>query len=202
MATVRQRKAVQNLAENGGIVSKAMRDAGYSEISSATPKKLTNSKGFQELMGEALSDKNLLKKHTELLNSSRLDHMSFPLGPKTEKEKAVSEALPPELKTILDAEMLLEQTELTDDDIKDLLGSVNCTVRKIVHGRQARHVYFWSADNKARKDALDMAYKLKGVYQKEDTNVAVQINQGVTRIVINPPKVIETQDGNTNQPNA
>ncbi len=31
----------------------------------------------------------------------------------------------------------------------------------------ARHVYFWSADNKARDGALDMAYKLKGKYAPE-----------------------------------
>lgn len=49
MATVKQRRAVEKLAENGGNVSAAMRAAGYSPISAATPKKLTESKGFYEL---------------------------------------------------------------------------------------------------------------------------------------------------------
>lgn len=68
MATERQKRAVKNLAENGGIVSKAMRDAGYTKISSATPKKLTSSKGYEELMKKYLPDSLLAKKHQALLN--------------------------------------------------------------------------------------------------------------------------------------
>jgi hypothetical protein len=50
MATEKQKKAIAILAENGGNVSKAMREAGYSPISAATPKKLTTSQAFQEFM--------------------------------------------------------------------------------------------------------------------------------------------------------
>lgn len=57
--------------------------------------------------------------------------------------------------------------KMEDELIEELLESVNCTLRKIVHGEQAKHAYFWSADNKAVKDALDMAYKLKGSYAPE-----------------------------------
>jgi len=51
--TFKQRRAVNNLVENGGIVSKAMRDAGYSPATAEDPRKLTESKGFQQLMEEA-----------------------------------------------------------------------------------------------------------------------------------------------------
>lgn len=66
MATERQRKAVNNLVENRGIVSKAMRDAGYDETSCKNPKNLTESKGFAELCEECgLTDEMLLKALTE-----------------------------------------------------------------------------------------------------------------------------------------
>lgn len=58
-------------------------------------------------------------------------------------------------------------TNMDDDDIAELLASVNCVLRKVVHGVQAKHVYFWSKDNRAIKDALDMVYKLKGKYAPE-----------------------------------
>lgn len=50
MASQKQKKAIANLVENGGNVSKAMRDAGYSVETAKTPAKLTQSKGFQNLM--------------------------------------------------------------------------------------------------------------------------------------------------------
>lgn len=53
MATTKQKLALAKIAENGGNVSKAMREVGYSEISSKTPAKLVKSKGFQELLAQA-----------------------------------------------------------------------------------------------------------------------------------------------------
>lgn len=57
--------------------------------------------------------------------------------------------------------------KVEDDEIGELLASVNCVLRKIVHSEQAKHAYFWSPDNRARKDALDMLYKIKGKYAPE-----------------------------------
>lgn len=48
MATIKQKRAVAFMAENGGNVSKAMRDAGYRHETAKVPSKLTNSKGFKE----------------------------------------------------------------------------------------------------------------------------------------------------------
>lgn len=57
-----------------------MRAAGYSESSAKTPKKLTESDGWQELMDKYLPDKKLVDTHKKLLNAHKLEHMVFPLG--------------------------------------------------------------------------------------------------------------------------
>lgn len=61
MATERQKNAVEKIVENGGNVSKAMRDAGYSPETAKTPSKLTNSAGYEELMEAYLPDDMLLR---------------------------------------------------------------------------------------------------------------------------------------------
>lgn len=43
MATLKQKTAIAKMVENGGIVSKAMIEAGYSENTAKTPQKLTES---------------------------------------------------------------------------------------------------------------------------------------------------------------
>lgn len=53
MATLKQKKAATNLIKNGGNVSKAMVDAGYSKATANTPQKLTESIGYKEIMAEA-----------------------------------------------------------------------------------------------------------------------------------------------------
>ncbi len=47
-------------------------------------------------------------------------------------------------------------------DIKKLLSSVGCTPKKIKTGQQAIHVWLWAPDFKARKDAVELGYKIKG----------------------------------------
>ncbi len=148
-------------------ITKEMRESGvYSEATSKHPEKITESKGWQTLLEENLGDGLLSQTHHDLLKSTTLDHMTFPLGVKTNDEKE-------EFYKKREAEALAKGKEyqhieiLSDEDIKELLSSVNCTVRRIVHGEQARYVYFWSADNRARKDGLDMAYKLTGKYAPE-----------------------------------
>lgn len=61
---------------------------------------------------------------------------------------------------------------LDDEEIKELLASVNCTVRKIRHSESQKHAWFWSPDNRARKDALDMAYKVRGRYAAEKLDIS------------------------------
>lgn len=49
MPTQKQKKALNKIVENGGNVSQAMRDVGYSKNTAKTPQKLTESVGFIEL---------------------------------------------------------------------------------------------------------------------------------------------------------
>lgn len=55
--TIKQTKAIAKLVENGGNVSKAMREAGYSEAMAKNPQKLMRSKAVQNELAP------LLKKH-------------------------------------------------------------------------------------------------------------------------------------------
>ena len=72
MPTIKQKKALSNLVENGGNVSKAMRDAHYSVETAKTPSKLTESKGFQELLEKQLSNKLLTRVHKEGLKATKV----------------------------------------------------------------------------------------------------------------------------------
>ncbi len=157
-----------------------MREVGYSPVTAHTPSNLTDSKAFQAWLNESgMTDELLQEVHLGLLKSTRIEHLVFPLGPKTEKEEKVLDRLPANLETILDAELELQRTTLTDEAIIKMLAEVNCTVRTIVHGNTARHVYYWAADTKAREKALDMAYELKDRYPKRGPSgpaTAIQIN--------------------------
>lgn len=53
---------------------------------------------------------------------------------------------------------------IKDKEIIELLASVNCVARKMIHGKTETNCWFWSPNDKSRKEALDMAYKLKGKY--------------------------------------
>lgn len=53
MPTIKQKKALAELVGNGGNVTQAMRNAGYTEATANTPQKLTESVGFQEALNEA-----------------------------------------------------------------------------------------------------------------------------------------------------
>lgn len=142
--SLKAKNVAKILAENHGMaMGEAMIRAGYSPITALKPSNLTQSKGWQELMDEYLPQENVAKVHGALLNSHNVDHMTFPL----------------------------ETPELTDAHITELLAESNCTVRRISHGEQARHVYFFAPDNRARKDALDMVYKLRGSYAAEKHDV-------------------------------
>lgn len=50
--TKKQKEAFDKMVENGGNITKAMRDVGYSENTINTPQKLTESKGWELLCKE------------------------------------------------------------------------------------------------------------------------------------------------------
>ncbi len=57
--------------------------------------------------------------------------------------------------------------DATDEEIIDLLNEANCVVKRFMHSETQTHVWYFVADNNARKSAIDMAYKLKGKYAAE-----------------------------------
>lgn len=83
MATVKQKLAVKKMVENGGNASKAMRDAGYSPMTAKSPSKLTESKGWNELMEQYLPDIKVLEAHNQGLVATKI-HTSH-----TEPDKEV-----------------------------------------------------------------------------------------------------------------
>ena len=69
--TVKQKLVASKLIENGGNISKTMEQVGYSKATARNPQKLTNSKGWQELLDKFLPDDKLLKKHDEALEATK-----------------------------------------------------------------------------------------------------------------------------------
>ncbi len=61
MATLRQKKALKAIVENGGKISTGMRAAGYSPATAENPSKLTSTKGWAELLEEYLPDSKIVK---------------------------------------------------------------------------------------------------------------------------------------------
>ncbi len=71
MPSIKQKRAFDNSLENNGNITKAMRDAGYSEATLNNPKDLTESDGYKELeknYADSIPDKLVKEKHKALLN--------------------------------------------------------------------------------------------------------------------------------------
>jgi len=77
MATLKQQKAFKEAGVNGGNISQAMKTAGYSESVSKRTDKLTNTKGWQELVEEYLPDSELARVHQEGLRATNIDKPDF-----------------------------------------------------------------------------------------------------------------------------
>lgn len=69
--TTRQKKAFDNMLENGSNKGKALVDAGYSKNTAIAPTKVTESAGWIQLMEEHLADEKLAKVHNEGLEATR-----------------------------------------------------------------------------------------------------------------------------------
>jgi hypothetical protein len=69
--TIKQKLAMKLSLENGGNITKAMREAGYNENTIHNPSNLTQSKTWLRLMEDKLPDTKLLDKHIEALEATR-----------------------------------------------------------------------------------------------------------------------------------
>ena len=68
MATIKQRLAFKKVL-NGSTLTKAMKEVGYAATTASTTGKLTNTKGWQELIDTHISEKALAKVHKRGLES-------------------------------------------------------------------------------------------------------------------------------------
>lgn len=186
--TTKQIKAAQLMAENGGKVKplskgEILKRAGYSKEVQDTPTKVTKSPVFQDLLDQFMPDNDLATVHKRLLNTRKLEHMIFPLGPENEDDPNLSGSQPNTYNPIDGIPQIKQRTTLTDQEIKDMLSEVNCIVKRVVHGETARHVYFWAHDSKAQASALELAYKMKGHIGKEGQGSGINFNFGTQTFV-------------------
>jgi hypothetical protein len=66
---------------------------------------------------------------------------------------------------------MLFNHDIKDKDIYELMESVNCIPKKIIHGIAGVHVWFWLPDGRIRKDATELAYKVRGKMAPEKFEV-------------------------------
>jgi hypothetical protein len=147
-ATIMQRKAMKIALENGGNVSGAMREAGYSPAVAKNPHKLKESPGWQELMKKAgLDDNSLLKNHKELMDQKKMEYFVFP-------------------------------TAMKDDEIKSHVEAAGLKVVVIRKAQIGKMAFYSIPDAHAKKSALEMAYRLRGAFGEGGNNtiVPIQIN--------------------------
>lgn len=147
MPSIRQRIAVQKLSEvirnSKGqkhiTMGKILKAAGYSEETSKNPDQVTESKGFRQLIEEAVPDLKMAERFGMLTDSVILDNYKLSAS-MTDKEI----------------------TEL----VESIAGF---KVRKIVRSPLEKHatVYFWRPDNQSIDKALDKLVKIKGYYAPE-----------------------------------
>jgi len=62
---------LDNLAENGGMMGQAIKDAGYSQTVVKSPTKLTKGKGWQKLIEQKVKDSKLIKVLNEGLDAGK-----------------------------------------------------------------------------------------------------------------------------------
>lgn len=182
-------KAAKLMAENGSRPqplpkAEIMKEAGYSTTIQRAPSKITDSPTFQELLEQYMPNDNLAQVHKRLLNTRKIEHMVFPLGPVDEDDENLSGSNPNAYNALDGLDHPVERTTLSDQEIKDMLAEVNCVVKRIVHGQTARHVYYWAHDAKAQSTALELAYKMKGLIGKgEGDKPPINLNFGVQNFV-------------------
>lgn len=67
--------------------------------------------------------------------------------------------------------------DVSDEDVHELAASTNSIVKKIVQSKFIKHVWLWVSNDKSRKDAVEMAYKLRGEFAAEKFEINDPIKQ-------------------------
>lgn len=159
----------------------------YFMVTAPEKKKLTRKqKGFVKDYVETGIGSLAVKKNYDVATDDTARAMASENLAKPNIAQAIQDALPDELLAARHLELLnasdidhmVFPLNITDEDITDLLKENNCTPKRFMHSETQTHVWFFSADNKARKDAIDMAYKIKGSYAP-DKRVVANLNLNV-----------------------
>jgi len=162
----RRKRMAKRLIENGGkSISKAMRDAGYSDAYASNPHKFKKTKKFKELMQEIMPDDLLAETHLSLLRAGEIQHYTFPAIVLNKMTKSKDKRAKRHIKAKEPV-----ASAISDEEIKQIVECVpGC---KLIYIRYepamgGKVAYYQAPDSRSRKDALDMAYKLKGSYAAE-----------------------------------
>jgi len=139
-------------------MGKIMEEAGYKRGYAKNPQDITKTKVWDKVLTTILSDERLGKVHDGLLNAGTIMHYEFP---------------DPENKPSMSKEKKKEKKPITDEEIKEIIESVpGCKLIYIKRGRWTDPVaYFRAPDERVVKDALEMAYKLKGKFAPEKVEI-------------------------------
>lgn len=140
MPTNREVITAKKFIENGGkSVSKAMREAGFSEAYARNPHKLTRSKGWKELLEKNFPDSLLNKKHKELLRAAEMRTMEVDIN--------------------------LDDNEIKRD-LKAVPGIKFVRIKTIKpkKGTEYKLLFYTIPLHEQQRLSLDMLYKLKGKY--------------------------------------
>ena len=71
---------------------------------------------------------------------------------------------------------MLFNPDIKDEDIYELIESVGCVPKKIIHGVAGTHAYYFAPDNVSRNKALELAYKIRGKMSPE----VLEIRKGLS----------------------
>lgn len=68
-------------------------------------------------------------------------------------------------------EYTLFDADVSIEEINEVILKMGCQVAKAIKGKYGTHCYYYAPDNRIRKDATDMAYKVKGKMAPEKFEV-------------------------------
>jgi hypothetical protein len=168
-ASLRARKALKLVVENGGNVSKAMRDVGFSDAYAKNPHKLTNSKAYKDILEAAgVTDDAIAKKHNILLNAARIEHQSFPGARKERTVKIING------RTLKTPKLETYYSHVDDDGIRAIIESVpGHRLLYIQKGYAEKIAYFQVPESVVQSKQIEMALKVKGHYAADKFEVSL-----------------------------
>lgn len=164
MSTIRQKRVIRKLVENGGNVSKAMRESGYKESTINSPSVVTKSKAFIKIMEEAgLTDTFLAKTQNNLARSARIERVSFSVI--TSEKKITVNKQGKKLKT---PKIEMVTSHVPDQVIRELIESVPGHKLIFIHkGRDEKIAYFQVPEAVVQSKQVELALKVKGHFSPD-----------------------------------